>query len=369
MQDEQRNTSLSEQPLLSDLLKVLMTTHRLKISHLAELTGLSQENIKTWRRGTRPSDWKPLVLIAMCCDQDKHTTDTLLQAGDHPPLDLCPLADMKRYIRHLPYVSDGKRNDLLNTFERWKRKIDEKQAGTLPLYQHLISYLYDVTYPDDTMVQPNELISRKGWRIYNGTAETLDPSVYELRKPPITGHPNQMLGAGGYPLVAPIPPSSDATIYISSFRAPSHPGCYRATYQVYHRPTHMFVGDLLWIQVMVRTPNRDLSDDDAVLFLGHGGINHGTHLPPNATFTKQWRLYNGGATVFHDYRARRIQGTIGPEVIDLPYVSPHQPFILRAPIHTTDIPGEYSAIYQLETADGRAFGDPIDLLVYVQSKS
>jgi DNA-binding XRE family transcriptional regulator len=226
-----------------------------------------------------------------------------------------------------------------------------------------ISFLWDVNYPDDMVVAPGTTFD-KSWRIYNGNAFPLIPTEYDLRGWMTNGNP---LGSGGYALRKEIAPVSDDNVIIGPFTAPKTPGCYRTRFRFFSRLKQQSVGDSLWVQVVVPDPTRPLTEQDFVAFVNHAGINDGTAMPPNHTFTKGWMLHNCGETTWRGYTAVRMSGDFGPQEIPISAtISPHQPLLLQVPMQAPAISGPHTAQYQLVTDRGEPFGDPFGISITVK---
>ncbi|MBA3469080.1 MAG: hypothetical protein H0T53_05495 [Herpetosiphonaceae bacterium] len=238
-------------------------------------------------------------------------------------------------------------------------------VGLSPDAELHISFLYDTNYYDDSVITPTSVF-HKGWRVYNRSAVDLTPDRFELRKWADIGKELPDIGSGGYELEQAIPAGQDADIYTGPIVAPSEPGCYQVAYKMYSRERSESFGDALWFQIVVPDSTRPIEKQSFMLFINHFGVNEGTVFSPGDEVPKVWGIYNCGYNTWQGYRARRISGDFGPEIIEVPVVSPHQPLYLRSTMTAPENLGEYISIYQLETAEGEAFGDKLRVHIKVK---
>ena len=122
-------------------------------------------------------------------------------------------------------------------------------AGTLPSptppCMSSLRFLQDVNYPDDTIVQPGQRIT-KTWLVENNGSCNWD-ARYRLR---FTG--GVPMGAEAERALYPARAGTQANLQIA-FVAPDAPGTYRSEWRAYD-PSGFIFGDTLYIQINVQTP-------------------------------------------------------------------------------------------------------------------
>lgn len=114
-----------------------------------------------------------------------------------------------------------------------------------PLCTSSLRFVQDVNFPDDTIVQPGQRIS-KTWSVENNGTCNWD-ARYRLR---FTG--GAPLGTEAERALYPALAGTQANLQIN-FIAPDAPGTYRSEWRAYD-PSGAIFGDTLYIQISIQSP-------------------------------------------------------------------------------------------------------------------
>lgn len=212
------------------------------------------------------------------------------------------------------------------------------------------SFVYDENVPDDTQVQPGQIVDKQ-WRMYN-KGDTEWNQAYEARRADKLGIPvTYYFGPDGFRIPDTLP-GHDSTLS-RRMTAPTTPGCYRNRYQLYHGNKPF--GETFDVQLVVADPKVQ----NYALWVDHVNVRDGTNFRVNAPFRKGWTLHNCGTNTWINYRAVRVAGDLsGPSTVIIPPTGSQEDVAVWgdfiAPSNVTDAS---TATYKLEDAEGNPVGN------------
>ena len=218
------------------------------------------------------------------------------------------------------------------------------------------SFLFDLSLEDDDAVEPMQTI-QKGWRVYNkGNTTWKNIEVRRL--------PGFAMGPDGFHLNEEVLAGMDYSIFAPPFSAPPTSGCYRSRYQLFNSDTQSFFGEKLSMLLVVGPSGKKI---DYMLVIDDFNVREGTVMGPGQEFSKGWIIHNCGDNPWINYKAKRVSGEFGPDLIDVPIVAPHQDVLLRTPMRAPQIMREgYTSTYMLQNANGQSFGTAFAVQIKVR---
>ena len=212
----------------------------------------------------------------------------------------------------------------------------------------------DLPLPGGTSV-PAAGKALKAWRVRN-TGDAPWGVGYHLA--PDRAHDG---AAVALPLVRP-GATADLTI---TFSAPAETGVTRSVWRLRSPAGEPFGPELVIDVRVVAAPGRARP---AATFVGDVSVPDGTRLKPGQTFSKTWRLRNGGASAWSQgftLAPADDNPFGGPAAVPLPPVEPGRTADITAELTAPATLGHHRAAWQPRAADGAPFGDIVHAAIEV----
>ena len=206
-------------------------------------------------------------------------------------------------------------------------------------------FVADVTFPDETVVQPGQRFV-KTWRIRN-TGTTTWGEGYRLAffSDSKMGGPNSV----------PLPPANPGdTVEVSvPLVAPARSGLHRSTWKPHDPKGNFFDFDLFTLIKVAADPQFDEAS-----WVADISIADGTTLKPGEIFVKTWRIRNTGTTTWGPGYRLAFFGDDrmgGPDSIPLPAAKPGESAEISVTLTAPDTPGLHKSTWKGRTSQGKFF--------------
>lgn len=226
-----------------------------------------------------------------------------------------------------------------------------------------IRFVTDVTFPDGTLVQPGQPLT-KVWRVRN-SGSTAWGAGYVLA----FWADNQMAGPATIPLPA-AQPGQEVDVFLN-LTTPTLPGLHRSSWRA-RTPDGRFFGFPVYLEARVDDVVIRRNREDRAEWQADVTVPAGEKLQPGQTFTKSWRIGNNGTSSWGNGYTLAFAGDNqmnGPESVPLPPTAPQQSatvsVILSAPAQS----GPHRSTWQPRNPQGNLFGDPLTVQIEVMGGS
>ncbi|MBI5960232.1 MAG: peptidoglycan DD-metalloendopeptidase family protein [Chloroflexi bacterium] len=218
-----------------------------------------------------------------------------------------------------------------------------------------VSFVSDVTFPDNTVVKPGQAFT-KTWRVRN-TGTTPWDGGYKL----VFSGQNKMGGPDEATLpVVPIQPGQTVDLTVN-LTAPLTTGTHRGAWQL-RNPNGELIPNNLFVQVQIK----EVKPFDLADFVSDVTIPDGTIIMPGKTFVKTWRVRNTGTITWNNnYTLRFVSDDKmgAPDSIPLMgNVKPGEFLELSVEFTAPEKAGRHRSSWKLFNAEGKVF----DFVQYVE---
>lgn len=220
-----------------------------------------------------------------------------------------------------------------------------------------LSFLEDVTIPDDTRLQSGEQFTKK-WRVKNSGNVSW---TRDLRLAHVGGEAMTRLTKRIMPETAS---GAEATITVH-FQAPLQPGVYFSDWRLMDEDG-AFHGDILFTRIIVEKPVDTGVSGSA--YVADVTIPDDMEMSPGLRFVKKWRVKNTGTRPWGPHFTLDFVGGVpmtSSTRIPLPTVAPGQEAEIAIPLSAPEQPGVHYGDWRIRDDRGFLFGDVIYLRIKV----